>query len=195
MSERPLSNFVRSLWRDFRKLKKWQQAGIGVLLIAIAAGSSGSSEIKVEESSKAQASSKVSSKPAQTNSPSPSASSEPSEASSPDSPIDFRFSALRDLSDIRKDAKEAREGITENGLGRYYWNVGEIKFNLAQLESLVPRDEYAKNWNTALKKLQKAAESLNPGDDSLTISKAKAALDEVLSKLSPLEAIARTIAN
>lgn len=195
MPESNFKNTVNNLWSTFRALKRWQQIAIGVLLFSLIAGSSGSSEEGKE--STLQSESTPSASPTPTPSETPSAEPTPSAStsSSPDAPIDFRFSALRDLGDIRKDLKEARAGITENGLGRYYWNVAEITFNVGQLESLVPRDEYATNWNAALAKLQLAVDQLNPDDDSLTISKAKSALDAVLNRVAPLESIAKTIAN
>lgn len=193
MSEQSFAGYFKNIWSKFRALKKWQQIGIGVLLFALLAGSSGSTESDTQSEQSASVTESPSPTPSEktTSEPTP----EPSDSASPDAPIDFRFSALRDLTDIRKDLKEARAGITADGLGRYYWNVAEIEFNMAQLESLVPREEYLTKWNSALEKLREKVDLLNPDDDSLTISKAKSGLDTVLNAIAPLEAIARTIAN
>lgn len=164
---------------------------IGLLIFILLFGSSGSSESDNTPEPTPVAS--ETSAPIESKTPEPSI--EPSASASPDAPIDFRFGALRDLGDIRKDVKEARMGISADGLGRYYWNVAEIEFNMAQLESMIPREEYATKWNVALGNLRIAVDSLNPDDDSLTVSGAKSALDRVLNKISPLESIAKTIAN
>lgn len=197
MPEKSFKTVIQSIWAKYRSLKTWQQIVIAVVLLALIFGSSGSSDS--ENSAKSAPLATETSEPAANAipfaEPSEVPSVEPTPSATPESPIDFRFGALRDLGDIRKDVKEARLGITADGLGRYYWNTAEIGFNMAQLESMVPRDEYAEKWNTALAKLRIAVDALNPDDDSLTVSKAKSALDSVLSKVSPLEAIARTIAN
>jgi hypothetical protein len=193
MSEQPISRYFKDIWAKFRALKRWQQVLIGILLFSVIAGSAGSSEsdtASVDTSVEATSATPVPTKAA-TAEPTP----EVSASATPDSPIDFRLSALRDLGDMRKDLKDARAGVTADGLVRYYWNIGEVEFNMMQLETLVPREEYAEKWNTALHKLREKVDLLNTEEESLTISKAKAGLDKVLSSIAPLEAIARTIAN
>lgn len=96
---------------------------------------------------------------------------------------------------MRKDLNDARIGITENGLGKFYWNLAEIKFNLVQLETLSPRDEYAVRWNQKLEILKAAVTDLGAGEDDLTISKAKSQLNRVLNAIPALESIARSLAN
>jgi hypothetical protein len=91
--------------------------------------------------------------------------------------------------------KDARKGISENGLGKFYWNVIEIQFNLTQIEGLLPREAYAENWNTKLAVLSKAVNAIDTDDENLTISSAKAKLDKVLQAIPPLEKIAKSLAN
>lgn len=71
----------------------------------------------------------------------------------------------------------------------------EIEFNLVQLESLVPRKEYATNWNKNLQKLKSAVNELSKDDPNLTISSAKKKLDKVLQAIPALEKIAKSLAN
>ncbi len=123
--------------------------------------------------------------------PSPTASSTPS----PETPLEFRFAALRDLEDLRKDVKDARNGITQEGLGKFYWNLVEIRFNLTQLEGLLPREEYAEKWNNKLLLLSQAIDSIDTDDENLTISSAKSKLDKILQAIPPLEKIAKSLAN
>ena len=125
--------------------------------------------------------------------PAPSVTPEPSRT--PESPLEFRFSALRDLDDLRKDVGDARKGISQEGLGKFYWNLIEIQFNLSQLERLLPREAYAKEWNTKLVVLSKAVSNIDMDDENLTISTAKAKLDKILKAIPPLEKIARSLAN
>ncbi len=193
MSDNSFTRYFKNIWEKYRSLKKWQQIGIGLLLFAVLVNSSSSTQSENSTEQTTDVAETSSPAPSETTSVDP--SPEPTESASPDAPIDFRFSALRDLGDMRKDLKEARAGITADGLGRYYWNVAEVEFNMAQLESLVPKDEYAAKWVSALEKLRSKVDLLNPDDDSLTISKAKSGLDNVLKSIAPLEAIARTIAN
>ena len=107
----------------------------------------------------------------------------------------FRFAALRDLADLRKDVKDARNGITQEGLGKFYWNMVEVQFNLSQLEMLLPREEYAEKWKSKLLLLSKAVEAIDTDDENLTISSAKSKLDKILQTIPPLEKIAKSLAN
>jgi len=96
---------------------------------------------------------------------------------------------------MRKDVADARKGITENGLGKYSWNIFEIQFNFSQLKSLTPRPEYEEKWNSRLKKLETAVDALEVNDENLTISLAKSRLQSVLNLIAPLEALAKSLAN
>ena len=96
---------------------------------------------------------------------------------------------------MRKDLNDARIGITQNGLGKFYWNVAEVNINLAQLEILDPREEYAEKWNSKLALLKSAVTELGEDDEELTITKAKAKLDKVLNAIPALESIAKSLAN
>ena len=66
---------------------------------------------------------------------------------------------------------------------------------MSQLESLLPRQEYAERWNTKLEVLKKAVAKLDASNEDLTISKAKAQLNDVLNAIPALESIARSLAN
>ncbi len=90
---------------------------------------------------------------------------------------------------------DARVGISEDGLGKFYWNVAEIQFNMTQLEMLLPREEYAERWNEKLALLQKAVDALDTSDENLTISKAKSQLNAILNAIPALERIAKSLAN
>lgn len=125
----------------------------------------------------------------------PSDSATPSASPTPETPLEFRFAALRDLGDLRKDVKDARRGISEDGLGKFYWNLAEIRFNFAQLEMLTPRDEYAEKWNSKLAILKKTIDAIDTDDENLTISKAKRQLDAILQAIPALERIAKSLAN
>jgi hypothetical protein len=96
---------------------------------------------------------------------------------------------------MRKDVNDARVGITGDGLGKFYWNVATITFNLVQLETLLARDEYAERWNQKLEILKIAVRDLGSGGDDLTITKAKAQLNRVLNAIPALESIANSLAN
>ncbi len=130
-----------------------------------------------------------------TPSESPSLTPTPTASPTPETPLEFRFSAIRDLKDLRADVTDARVGISEDGLGKFYWNLVEIQFNMSQLESLLPREAYAERWNTKLEVLKKAVAELDASDEDLTISKAKKQLDAVLKAIPALESIARSLAN
>ena len=109
--------------------------------------------------------------------------------------MEFRFSALRDLDDLKKDVGDARKGISQEGLGKFYWNLIEIQFNLSQIERLLPREAYAEDWNTKLAVLSKVVNDIDMDDENLTISSAKAKLDKILKAIPPLEKIAKSLAN
>jgi hypothetical protein len=187
---------MKSLWNRFIQLKTWQRvailAGIGIIAIG-SSGESSNQDQAAEETQTAEASASPTPEPSLTASESPSPT--PSESPTPESPLEFRFSALRDLEDMRKDISDARAGISEEGLGKFFWNVVEIQFNMAQLEALLPREEYAEKWNAKLAILKEEVDSLDASDENLTISKAKSQLSAILSAIPALESIARSLAN
>ena len=185
----------KKLWGKFLALKHWQRAAIVTAFVVSGIISSAT------DSSTSTKDATPSPSPTKSVSPSPEATLSPSESSTPtasptpESPLEFRFAALRDLKDIRTDVNDARTGITGSGLGKFYWNVVEINFNLAQLEALLPREEYAERWNKKLEILRSAVEGLGTGEDELTITKAKAQLNLVLNAIPALESIAKSLAN
>jgi hypothetical protein len=184
---------IKNLWNKFITLSAKKRAAIliGIAIVAIASSSTDSST----STSEPQATATPSASPTPTPTPSESPTATPSESPTPETPLEFRFSALRDLKDLRTDVNDARIGISENGLGKFYWNVVEIQFNMAQLEALMPREEYAERWNQKLDILKKAVAALDTSDENLTISKAKSQLNSVLNAIPALESIAKSLAN
>jgi len=184
---------IKNLWSKFITLSAKKRAAIliGIAIVAIASSSADSST----STSEPQATATPSASPTPTPTPSESPTATPSESPTPETPLEFRFSALRDLKDLRTDVNDARIGISENGLGKFYWNVVEIQFNMAQLEALMPREEYAERWNQKLEILKKAVAALDTSDENLTISKAKSQLNTVLNAIPALESIAKSLAN
>jgi hypothetical protein len=184
---------IKNLWNKFITLSAKKRAAIliGIAIVAIASSSADSST----STSEPQATATPSASPTPTPTPSESPTATPSESPTPETPLEFRFSALRDLKDLRTDVNDARIGISENGLGKFYWNVVEIQFNMAQLEALMPREEYAERWNQKLEILKKAVAALDTSDENLTISKAKSQLNTVLNAIPALDSIAKSLAN
>jgi hypothetical protein len=186
-----LKNIVLQVWEKFKTLKRWQKIVVVIIVVSILIPSANDSKVNVEKS----ATMKKDLVPTPNSTPSVEVTPTPSVSQTPNSQLEFRFSALRDLVDIRKDVSDARVGITQNGLGKFYWNVAEININMVQLEILLPRDEYAKKWNEKLEILKSAIDDLGQDDEDLTISKAKIKLNKVLNALPALENIARSLAN
>lgn len=184
---------LKNLWKKFTALKSWQKALVVTGLIFIGLASSASEPTTSSEEAKPAASISPTATPLEIISPSESPT--PTASPTPESPIEFRFAALRDLKDMRKDVNDARIGISENGLGKFYWNLASITFNLVQLETRVPRDEYAERWNKKLEILKIAVRDLGSGGDELTITKAKSQLNRVLNAIPALESIAKSLAN
>jgi hypothetical protein len=184
---------LKNLLNKFKALKFWQQAIIIIGIIFLGLASSASETSTNSDVAKPVPSTSPATAPVETISPS--ASPTPKASPTPESPIEFRFAALRDLKDMRKDVNDARVGITGDGLGKFYWNVATITFNLVQLETLLARDEYAERWNQKLEILKIAVRDLGSGGDDLTITKAKAQLNRVLNAIPALESIANSLAN
>jgi hypothetical protein len=186
-----LKKIVSQVWEKFKTLKRWQKIVVVIIVVSILIPSANDSKDNFENT----AAVKVDLTPTPRSTPSMEATPTPSVSQTPNSQLEFRFSALRDLGDIRKDVSDARVGITQNGLAKFYWNVAEININMVQLEILLPRDEYAKKWNEKLEILKSAIDDLGQDSENLTISKAKVKLNKVLNALPALENIARSLAN
>lgn len=182
-----------SIWSWFLSLKRWQQVLVVAILLA-ATFSSGSNSTENSTNTAANQP-QATQTPEPTPKPTQEAIPTPTASRTPETPIEFRFSALRDLGDMRKDLNDARVGITQNGLGKFYWNVAEVNINLVQLEILEPREEYAEKWNSKLEILKSAVNELGADDENLTITKAKAKLNKVLNAIPALESIAKSLAN
>ena len=185
----------KKLWGKFLSLKPWQKAAIvtAFVISGIISSATDSSTSNKDAAPSPSPTKSVSPSPEAT--PIPSQSPTPTSSPTPETPLEFRFAALRDLKDMRTDVNDARIGIAGSGLGKFYWNVAEINFNLAQLEALLPRDEYAERWNAKLEILKSAVQGLRAGEEELTISKAKAQLNVVLNAIPALESIAKSLAN
>ncbi len=186
---------IKNLWHTFITLETWKRVLILSTVAIFGIASALSEPSSVETEAEPISSLTASASPTPELNATPSESPTPTTSPTPETPLEFRFSALRDLKDLRADTNDAREGISEDGLGKFYWNVAEIEFNMAQLESLLPREEYAARWNEKIEILRKAVDELNTDDEDLTISKAKSQLNKVLNAIPALEKIARSLAN
>ena len=186
---------LKKLWGKFLSLKPWQKATIVTAFVISGIISSATDSSTSTKDATPSSSPVTSVSPSPEVTPTPSESPTPTSSPTPETPLEFRFAALRDLKDMRTDVNDARTGITGSGLGKFYWNVPEINFNLAQLETLLPREEYAERWNAKLEILKSAVRGLGAGEEELTISKAKAQLNVVLNAIPALESIAKSLAN
>jgi len=186
---------LKNLWGKFMSLKPWQRAAIITAFVISGIISSATDSSTSTKDATPSPSPTMSVSPTPEATLSPSESPTPTASPTPETPLEFRFAALRDLKDMRTDLNDARTGISGSGLGKFYWNVVEINFNLAQLEALLPREEYAERWNKKLEILRTAVKGLGSGEDELTISKAKAQLTVVLNAIPALESIAKSLAN
>ena len=185
----------KNLWNKFLLLKPWQKAAIFTLFVISGIASSATDSGTSTKDATPSLTPTTSASPTPEVTIAPSESPTPTASPTPESPLKFRFAALRDLKDMRTDVDDARRGISGSGLGKFYWNVAEINFNLAQLEALLPREEYADRWNKKLEILKSAVNGLGAGEEELTISKAKAQLNVVINAIPALESIAKSLAN
>lgn len=185
----------KGVWSWFIGLSTKVRATILISIVLMTAASSLSDRAVDSEVGEIVASTSPTPSPSTTVSATPEVTATPSTSPSPETPLEFRFAALRDLDDLRKDVKDAKNGITQEGLGKFYWNMVEVQFNLSQLESLLPREEYAEKWKSKLLLLSQAVEAIDTDDENLTISSAKSKLDKILQAIPPLEKIAKSLAN
>ncbi len=186
---------MKSIWNWFIGLSTKARILILIVFILLALMSSLTDETVESGSDGVVAKASPTQSPSTSVSATPLVTATPSASRSPETPLEFRFAALRDLADLRKDVKDARNGITQEGLGKFYWNMIEVQFNLSQLEMLLPREEYAEKWKSKLLLLSKAVEAIDTDDENLTISSAKSKLDKILQTIPPLEKIAKSLAN
>ena len=186
---------MKSIWTWFIGLSTKVRILILISFVSIALMSSLSDETVESGSEEIVATASPTQSPTITVSATPEVTATPSASPSPETPLEFRFAALRDLEDLRKDVKDARNGITQEGLGKFYWNMVEVQFNLSQLEMLLPREEYAEKWKSKLMLLSQAVEAIDTDDENLTISSAKSKLDKILQTIPALEKIAKSLAN
>jgi hypothetical protein len=187
---------LNNLWNRFIALSNKQRAMILVaVFFLLVAGSLSDSSTDTEQSkSKTEATSSPTPSVSPT-SASPTPSDSPTVASSPipESPVRFRTSALGDLSDMRRDVSDAKVALSKGGQWKLYGNLLEIEFNLGQLESLTPQPEYEKRWYESLLKLQTAVDTFSEGLDEGSVASARRNLDKILSAISGVEKVAKSI--
>lgn len=196
MSNDPVGSFLTQIWSKFTALKLWQKILIGFIALSVVSAIAGGSEKSDEGAAPApEISASATSVASASESPSPSASATPSSSSSstPDSPSYFKSSSLGNLEEMAKDVNDARIGISRDSLTKYYWNIGEVSFNLGQLQSLTPQAPYADKWNAGMAALEKAIDGLSPTDVELTNAMARAALNAVDKKIAVLVKISNSI--
>jgi len=190
-----VKSLSKRIWEWFQSLKRWQQVLVLVILLGAGLSSGGDSTETSTSNQVNQAQATQSPEPEPEVTEEATAAPTPTATRTPETPIEFRFSALRDLGDMRKDLSDARVGITQNGLGKFYWNVAEVNKNMDQIDILEPREQYDQKCNSKLEILKAAVSALGEDDEELTISKAKAKLDKVLNAIPALESIAKSLAN
>jgi hypothetical protein len=125
--------------------------------------------------------------------PTPSVSTSPTPI--PLSPVEFRVSALGEIADIKKDFSDFEVVLNKGGLFRLLGNILEIEFNIGQLQSLTPPDQYSAKFIERLSKLETAVEGLSSAvtePDSST-SNTKNWLSKSRSALSSLEAFLKSV--
>ena len=125
--------------------------------------------------------------------PTPSVSTSPTPI--PLSPVEFRVSALGEIADMKKDFSDFEVVLNKGGLFRLLGNILEIEFNIGQLQSLTPPDQYSAKFIERLSKLETAVDGLSSAvtePDSST-SNTKNWLSKSRSALSSLEAFLKSV--
>lgn len=121
--------------------------------------------------------------------------SEETAAAEPDSPATFIPAARRDLRDLRKDVNDLETAIAEGGVLRVAGNQVELAFNLGQLGSLNPPEEYAAEWNAQLDAVSSQIDAMNvlidedgtPGQVADAIDAARTAINAALDSVNEYE--------
>lgn len=129
----------------------------------------------------------------------PSAEASPTESTSPTpipmSPVEFRVSALGDVADMRKDFSDFEVVLNKGGLLRLMGNILEIEFNIGQLQSLTPPDQYSAKFSEKLLALNVAVDGLSNAvtDAESSTSNTKNQLSKCRSALNSLEAFLKSV--
>lgn len=196
------SSKVAALWQfatgkpGETKGKKWRRRIISfVVFIAIFSALSSNTESTTTDSSSGTES--VSPTPAVTTSPTSEAipTESASSAPVPMSPVEFRVSALGDVADMRKDFSDFEGVLNDGGFLRLLGNILELEFNIGQLQSLTPPDEYSVKFTEKLSTLELTVDDLS---DAVTSSESstsdtKAKLKKCRSALSSLETFLKSV--
>jgi hypothetical protein len=129
----------------------------------------------------------------------PTVEASPTESVSPTpvplSPVQFRVSALGDISDMRKDFSDFEVVLNKGGLFRLLGNILEIEFNIGQLQSLTPPDMYSVKFTEKLASLELAVDDLSDAvtDSESSISNTKSKLGKCRSALNSLESYVKSV--
>ena len=196
------SSKVAALWQfatgkpGETKGKKWLRRIISfVVFIAIFSALSSNTESTTTDSSSGTES--VSPTPAVTTSPTSEATPTESATPTPDpmSPVEFRVSALGDVADMRKDFSDFEGVLNDGGFLRLLGNILELEFNIGQLQSLTPPDEYSVKFTEKLSALELTVDALS---DAVTSSESstsdtKVKLKKCRSALSSLETFLKSV--
>ncbi len=135
--------------------------------------------------------------PEVTEAPTPEAT--PTESTSPTpipmSPVEFRVSALGDVADMRKDFSDFEVVLSKGGLLRLMGNILEIEFNIGQLQSLTPPDQYSAKFSEKLLALEVAVDGLSSAvtDSESSTSNTRNWLSKSRSALNSLEAFLKSV--
>jgi hypothetical protein len=196
------SSRLKDLWQvatgkpDETKGKKALRRIVSFFLLIMILGAMGGSTDSTVSSSPSVTESPTS---APTISETPTTEPTPTESTSPTpiplSPVEFRVSALGEIADMKKDFSDFEVVLNKGGLFRLLGNILEIEFNIGQLQSLTPPDQYSAKFIERLSKLETAVEGLSSAvtePDSST-SNTKNWLSKSRSALSSLEAFLKSV--
>jgi hypothetical protein len=130
---------------------------------------------------------------------SPTSEATPSESASPTpipmSPVEFKVSALGDISDMRKDFSDFEIVLNKGGLLRLMGNILEVEFNIGQLQALTPPDKYSEKFNAKLTALESTVDNLSEAvtDAESSISNTKTKLGKCRAALNALESYVKSV--
>lgn len=166
-----------------------------IVFVAIINGVNSSTESTSTDSPSAT----ESASPTPTATTSPTTEATPTESASPTpvpmSPVEFRVSALGDVADMRKDLSDFEVVLNDGGFLRLLGNILEIEFNIGQLLSLTPPDEYSAKFAEKLSALELAVKELSDAvtNSESSTSQTKAKLKNCRSALSALETFLKSV--
>jgi hypothetical protein len=113
----------------------------------------------------------------------------------PMSPVEFRVSALGEVADMRKDFSDFEVVLSKGGLLRLMGNILEIEFNIGQLQSLTPPDQYSVKFSEKLLALDVAVDGLSSAvtDPESSTSNTRNWLSKSRSALNSLQAFLKSV--